>query len=278
MDFYKGTIPILEADEQPTALSHPKGATFGCVPRDYSVDPPTMFASPSQMQLVPASEEDARFDEQEETKSSLEHLYLSGPNGQPAFVNLDQNGDGYCWAYSTGHAIMLDRLKQGLPIVRLNPHATAAIIKKGRDEGGWCGLSAQFAREHGYAVEGSAPGQWPLHSRSLVYDTPTLRTRMEMHKVTEDWVDLSQAVYDQNLTQAQLDTCLWNNIPCPTDFYWWGHSVCTIRKVRIEPGSWGRLILNSWKGWGRFGLAVLRGSQAVPNGALAIRVTTASVE
>jgi len=47
--------------------------------------------------------------------------------------------------------------------------------------------------------------------------------------------------------------------------------VCQVRWVRIERGSWGPLILNSWKGWGRHGLAVLRGRQAVADGAIAIR-------
>lgn len=273
-DFYKGSIPIIDADGPATDLSHPSDQSFGLVPRDYSVDPEPMFAPPSEMQLIPESEWDARFDEQEATESSLEHLYLRG--GKPAFVNLDQNGQGYCWAYSTGHSIMLDRLKQNLPLHRLNPHATAAIIKGGRDEGGWCGLSAKFARENGYAIEGNGPGEWPLHSRNLKFDTPELRAAMAKHKLTEEWTDLTRQVYDQNLTQAQCATCGFNNIPGPRDYNWWSHSVCGVRWVRIEKGSWGQLILNSWLNWGRFGLAVLRGKQAICNGGLAIRATTVS--
>ena len=157
MDFYKGTIPIIETDQPETELLRPPGATFGLIPRDYSRDPESMFAPPSEMQIIPQSEWDARYDEQEDQQSSLEHIYLSGPNGGPAFVNLDQNGDGYCWAYSTGQSIMLDRLRRNLPMVRLNPHATAAIIKRGANQGGWCGQSAQFGSEHGYAVEGNRP-------------------------------------------------------------------------------------------------------------------------
>lgn len=278
MDYYHGNIPIIESDQPPTALSHPANVGFGCVRRDYSVDPPTMFASPDEMQIVPPSEWDARFDEQEEMESSLEHIYLSGPGGTPAFKHLDQNGHGYCWAYSTGHAMMLDRLKQGLSTVRLNPHATACIIKRGRDEGGWCGLSAQWARDNGYAVEGFGQGQWPLHGMSLKYDTPALRTSMAHHRVTEDWVDLTTQVYNRSLTTQQLATCGFNNIPAPSDFYWWSHSVCQVRWVRIERGSWGPLILNSWPDWGYFGTAVLRGNQGIANGAIAIRATSPSVE
>lgn len=274
VDFYKGSIPIIETDGPPTNLSHPKDATFGLIPRDYSTDPESMFAQPSDMVLIPESEWDARYDEQEETQSSLEHIYLSGPNGGPAFKHLDQNGDGYCWAYSTGTSIMLDRLRRNLPPVRLNPHATAAIIKRGANQGGWCGQSAEFGTIHGYAVEGTGPGQWPLHSRSLKYDTPALRAEMAKYKIEEQWTDLTRQVYDRNLTTAQVATCGFNNIPGPRDYNHWRHSVAGVRWVRIERGSWGQLILNSWAGWGRHGLGVLRGSKAVCDGGLALRLTS----
>lgn len=275
-DFYKGSVPILdEGNALDRDILFEKHQTFGLVPRDYSEYPEEMFAPASEMDLIPKDEWDARYDEQEATQSSLEHLYLSGPNGSPRFVNLDQNGHGYCWAYSTGHAIMLDRLKQNLPLVRLNPHATAAILMNGADRGAWSGLSAKFAVEHGYAEEGDGPGQWPLHSRNTRNDTPELRESMAKYRVAEEWRDLTRQAWDQKMTTAQLATCGFTNTPAPSDFNWWGHAVCQIRWVRIEPGSWGPLILNSWKGWGRHGLAVLRGNKAIANGAVAIRSTVA---
>ena len=274
--YYKGAIPIIETDEPETNLTHPSGATFGLVPRDYKTDPERMFASPKEMKLIPESDWDAYYDEQEEQQSSLEHIYLSGPGGTPAFKNLDQNGDGYCWKYSGEQSAMLDMLKRNtLGNLRFNPHAGAAIIKKGRNEGGWCGQGVAFSREHGMAIEGTGPGQWPLHSRNVQkYDTPLLRAEMAKHKIEEEWTDLTREVYDQNLTMAQVATCGLTNIPGPGDYNWWGHSVCRVRWVRIEKNSWGQLILNSWPNWGRHGLGVLRGSKAVPNGALAVRLTS----
>lgn len=281
MDFYKGNIPILDTEKSDRGemadIFHPKGQAKGYVERDYSEYPETMFSPPSEMELVPESEWDARYEEEEATQSSLEHIYLSGPNGEPAFVNLDQDGNGYCWAYSTGHSIMLDRLKQNLKPIRLNPHGPASIIKKGKDEGGWGGLSAQFARENGYPVEGAGPGQWPKWSRDYKkYDTPECRAQMALHVVTEDWCDMTRQVYDQNLTMAQVATCGFLNIPGPRDYNWWSHSVCGVRWVRIAKGNWGQLILNSWLGWGRHGLAVLQGSQKVCDGGLGFRVSSAS--
>lgn len=267
MDYYKGTIPILEDRSSMRDHLFPKNVGFGMVPRDYNAFPEEMFAQPDEMELVPESEDDARYDYQEETKSSLEYLYLGEDGNTPAFVNLDQNGQGFCWAYSVGQANMIQRLRMGLPLVRLSPHAVACKIKNFRDEGGWCGLSAKFAKDTGYPSEQF----WPQQSMAKKNDNAETWANAALHKIVDDWVDLRKQVYDQNLTMRQLTTCGFNNNPGAVDFNWWGHSVCFLRRVRIAKGDWGTLILNSWKNWGRFGLAVLRGSQGRPDGAIAIR-------
>lgn len=274
MDFYKGKIPILRRSLDEGFLSNRGDSDIrGAVERDFDVDPVEMGDSPAGMQLIPESEWDARWEEQEDSQSSLEHMFLR--DGGPAFDLLDQNGHGYCWAYSTGHAIMLDRMKQNLPLVRINPHATAAIIKGGRDEGGWCGLSMKFGREHGYAVEGTGPGEWPLHSRSLKNDTPELRASMKLHKAEEDWYDLGKREYDQVLAKSQLVTCSFMNNSSPADWMEHSHSMNIVRVVRVEKGRWLPLILNSWKGFGFHGLAVL---PTWPNNAVSLRASTPSVK
>ena len=245
----------------------------GYVERDYKQYPQDMFrALPSEMQLIPQTEWSARIKEQTETKSSLAHIRDISNYGD--FIpSMDQNGHGYCWAYSTGMCVQLLKAKQGQPYTRLNPHAVAAIIKGGRDEGGWCGLSAKFLREVGIPTE----AYWPKHSRSLQYDTPEMRTNAAKNRTTEDWADLTQAVYDQNLTFNQVATCLLLNIPVALDFNWWGHSVCGMRLVEVESNSFGIEIINSWTdNWGTRGTAILRGSKAIPNGAIALCVANAA--
>lgn len=245
----------------------------GAVPRDYSVTPAETFAPPDRIKLIPRSEWEARWQEQEDQKSSLEHLFLDA--GWDCF---DQNGQGYCWAYSVGHTIMLNRVRDHQPYVRLNPHGVASIIRGGEDVGGWCGMSAKFAREVGYPEEGTAPGQWPFHEwrNPGRYDTPLMRQVAGRYRITQDFVDLTRDVWDNDLTFDQVATCLFNNNPCAVDFNWWSHSVCAVRIVRIEPGSFGLLILNSWSpGWGRRGLAVLRDRSMVPDGAVCTAGVTA---
>lgn len=237
---------------------------------------PDMMAAPLGMKTIPESECDARYDEQEATQSSLEHLYLRDWQGEC----LDQNGQGYCWYYSTTSAVMLKRVAAHLPFARLNPHPGASMEKGGRDEGGWCGLSLARIRKEGLCEEGTGPGQIPAHSfgrkTNELYMTDAVRAVREKYIVTDDWYDLGKPAYSQALKDAQKWTCLFNNNPVPTDRNIWGHSTADIRRVRIERGSWGYLTLNSWLRWGRRGLAVMRGNYYKADGAVSVVNTRAA--
>jgi len=243
----------------------------GYVPRDYAVHPAEMFAQPSEMQLIPQHEWSARIKELEDTKSRISDIRRKG-NKNSKIPSLDQGNYGYCWAHSSVMAFMLERAIANQPYIPLSAFAVAAIIKNYRNEGGWCGLSAKFLREVGVPSQAT----WPLGRVDRSLDTAAMRAEANGFRVVEDWVDLTTEVYNQNLTFAQVMTCLLSQQPLAVDFNWWGHSVCAMDAVEVEPGSFGIRILNSWTDlWGLDGEAVLRGSQATPNGAIAIRGTTA---
>ena len=91
---------VIDASTNPDLLFDPQYSR-GAVPRDFAVDPIEMFAPPSEMVLIPRSEWSARIKEMEATKTRMSDL-LKGRGIEP----LDQNGQGFCWAYSTGMAIM----------------------------------------------------------------------------------------------------------------------------------------------------------------------------
>lgn len=233
----------------------------GQKPRDFSVDPPEMFAPPSDMELIPRSEWSARIKEMEATKSRLSDLREGIPS-------LDQGQVGYCWAHSTTHCVMLLNRIANQPYVPLSAYSVAAIIKGGADEGAWCGLSAKFLREVGVATQ----EEWPQGSRDVRRDTPALRQSMGKRKVTEEWVDLTRQVWETDLTFDQLATCLLNRIPCAIDLNFWGHSVCALDLVEVERNSFGVRIWNSWgDAWENKGMAILAGSKAIPDGAVALR-------
>lgn len=233
----------------------------GQQPRDYSTSPVEMFEPPSDLPLIPRSEWSARIKEMEETKSRLSDLRDNIPS-------LDQGQVGWCWSHSTTHCVMLLNRINNQPYVPLSAFSVAAIIKGGRDEGAWCGLSAKFLREVGVATQ----EEWPQGSRDVRRDTPALRASMAKRKVTEEWVDLTRSVWDTELTFDQLMTCLLCRIPCAVDYDHWGHSVCALDPVEVEANSFGVRIWNSWSdGWEDRGMAVLRGNKAVPDGAVALR-------
>lgn len=266
---YKDKIPVIFKDLNEGFLNQSDGHfSTGAVPRDYSVDPVAFGDSPSGIQLLSDDDAIAAYNQQEADQSSLEHLYLRGD--QPAFELLNQNGFPDCWAHSTAHTIMLDRAKQNLPVVRLNAVAVATLLN--RTNGGWCGLSMKFAREHGYPPIGTGPGEWPYLSRKG-HDTPELRAAMALHKSTEDWYDLGRAEYDQVLAKQQIITLSSQAIPMAADWNIHGHSMCLVRAVRIN-NRWHPEVLNSWKGWGYFGLGVLYDQW--PNNAVALRTSTSS--
>lgn len=246
------------------------GAAYGrgYVPRDYGEFPETTFSMlPSSLTLIDPSEYDVRIDELERLKATLRHL-IDWPS-------LDQNGQGFCWSYSTTAAVMALRKVMNQPFVRLSAHGLACRIKGFKDEGGWCGLSLI----KGHMVFGCPSVEvWPEKSMSRQHDNEATWANAALHKVTESVCDLTTEVYNQDLTDRQIDTCSLLNIPMAWDFNWWGHSVYGCGLTKIESGSRGRVIRNSWSDqWGENGWAILRGSKANPDGAVALMVTNASV-
>jgi hypothetical protein len=245
----------------------------GLIPRDKSSEPPEMFASPDEIPVVDPSEWDARIDEQEQNESSLEHVWLRSGK-----MPLDQNGFPYCWAHSSVHGVMGVLVRDHVQFPDLSAVGLASKIMNGAQKGGWCGLSSKYIEDHGIPLQ----SDWSQHDASMRNDNPGVWERAAKYKITQRYVDLTAPhYYYQNLTMHQVAACLLLNIPVPMDFNWWGHSVCGMRWVRIEKGSYGVRILNSWyiaqgKPWGQNGFATLQGSRAKCDSATATRCVLAA--
>lgn len=270
MDLYKGKIPIInrslnEGWIRARSPGEPEPAT-GCVPRDFSVDPVEMQDSPASMKTYKRNSDwDAVYDEIEKAESSLLHMFLRGD--KPAFQFLDQNGFPDCWYHGPAHAYMLACMRDGEPIPRINAVAGATLC--GRTNGGWSGLGMKDMRENGAPLMGSGPGEWPMHTRNKKYNTPEFQANRQKHKVLEDWYDMGNPVYDQDLNADQIFTCCANNSPGSGDWNKFGHAMGIAAVVRLELGSWGLAVINSWEQFGYYGIAILR--EMWPDNAVALR-------
>lgn len=250
----------------------------GLVPRDMQQQPvgylgelcPPMHSV--NMPLIPRSDWSAMIKEQEQTKSRLSDIRRNARGPGRHFEALDQNGQGYCWAYAATGCVMMLRAASNMPYVRLSAHAIACKIKNFRDEGGWGALGLEYIIKHGVpSIEA-----WPEKSMSRANDRPETWVDAAKYKVTESWMDLDAAIYDRDLTFDQMATCLLNRRPVAIDLNWWGHAVFAMDLVEVERNSFGVRILNSWSDrWGDLGEGVLRGNKAIPDNAVAPRVVTA---
>ncbi len=236
---------------------------MGLVPRDFAKYPQgyLMCAKPFDLPLFDESEWEDRAREQEKNQSSLEHI-----RQQYGLDSLDQDGYGYCWAFSSTKAVMYVRALNNQPTKVLSAWAVASIIKNYRDEGGWGSESLEWIAKNGVPTL----DYWPQRQVRRDLDTPEMRGNAALHRVTE-WMDFDES---PSLRRKQVATCLLSNIPVVGDFNWWGHSVCMIRllsktRTRID---------NSWTNqWSNQGLGDLDGSKAWPDAAIAPRVITSAL-
>lgn len=257
-----------------TPLDEIGGTGHGLIPRDYGLYPPGWFCptfSAVNFPLIPRSEWSARIKEQERTQSRISDVLRRTNAGQPIKA-LYQDGWGYCWAYSGGHCVTAVRALMHLPYKVLSPFAVAHIIKRGANEGGWCGLSAEWILKNGIPDNDA----WPNLQKGLNRDTAELRSNALKNRITEGWIDLDATAYDRELTFDQVASLLLSNQPCQVDFNWWSHSVCAVDLVEVESGSFGLRILNSHGEDYEKQLMVLQGSRAIPNGAVGLCVSVAA--
>jgi hypothetical protein len=276
----------------------------GLVPRDWETHPAGCYksapATSIDMPVIDQSEWSQRLKDKVAAKALLSDIRMTGNNGG-VIPSLDQNGKGYCWAHSSTSAVTMLRAVANDPYVPLSAYAVACIIKGYADEGGWGAQSLDFVTERGVP----SAAFWPMQSMSHSNDKPETWANAKLHRVTEGWVDVAVQQYDRRLTFAQVATCLLCDVPVVVDFNWWSHSVCAVdlvegasarsrtraasgKKASLrqfeaiwdvdgEAGGFGVRILNSWgDSWSDHGMGTLAGQKAIPDGAVAPRVTIAS--
>lgn len=266
MDTWNG-VPVID-DATPNDFVFDPNYARGGEPRDYGVQPMELFASADMIPLIPKSEWRARIEELDREEAQVDHVILRA-RAKGRFKDLNQNPFNFCWAHSVTHAVMASREIANLPPVALSAFGLVHLADPARaqgNRGGWCGLAAQAAREKGIPSQATYPqGKVKQSLNEAILEDA------KKHLVTEDFVDLQKPVWFQNLSFEAVASCLLTGRPCAVDFNWWSHSVCAVKLVEVEAGSFGIVIDNSWGlAWGDQGRGILRGSRAIPDGAIAI--------
>jgi hypothetical protein len=247
--------PVIDGEQKATGL----------IPRNYHKYPVGCFAEAPEfsLPLIPEAEWQDRLDSRIKNQQQLSDVRMRGMNGQ-MIPSRDQNGKGYCWAHSTTSAMLINRAVAGLPYGDLSAYAIACIIKNFQDEGGFGAQSMAFAAQRGIPTAQF----WPQRSMDRANDNPQTWADAALHKETK-FMDL------QPSNKAQLVTCLLLGIPVVSDFSWWGHSVCTVDLVSLDP--FRTRIWNSWGDkWSNNGMGILEQEKAIPDAMVAAQITEAS--
>lgn len=294
---FSPTNEVIIGDHTPNESPLLLGGMRGLVPRD-PVEQKVGYCAaipPAQMKTYTLDELAKIADEQESSKSRLSDLYVTGDGGKYV-ASLDQNGQGYCWAYGTVGALTLARIKMRLPYKRLSAHAVGCKVKGFRDEGGWGALSLDFIIQNGVPDV----DHWAEKSMNRSYDTPETWANAKLYLPDATFADLASPVYDRNMSILQQLTCLADHNPTSDDYDWWGHCVnaCDVVNGKTQrmftrmasgkiatleefdrvwgmnnpvTGGLGKRIRNSWAdSYGNRGFAILTGSKMEASNAVAI--------
>ncbi len=288
---------IIIGDHTPIAHPDVNAGMKGLVPRDLNAQRVGYSASIPPSQIVPYSHDVMvqMIADQEKAGSRNSDVLRRGDSGR-TIPSLDQNGQGFCWAYGTTGALQTILARMNQKYMKLSGHAVGCKIKNFQDQGGWGAESLIFAMANGIPD----CDHWKEKSMSRSNDTPETWANAKLYMPVVVVQDLASPVYDRNLSYAQQLTVLLDGGVTVDDYDWWGHCVFGCDAVNgasqrnVTRGESGKLLMvqefdlvwgmndpatqglgkrfrNSWTdSYGDIGFAVLTGSKAVGNNSVAI--------
>jgi len=261
------------------------GMCRGYVPRDMSMYPVGTFAPPAKIDLIPREQWPDLVADKARNKSRLSDIRMIGGPGGSYIPSLDQNDPkymntrsprwGYCWCYATVMGCMLIRARMNQPYVRLSAFGLAYTTMGGKDQGAWGALSLENAQKYGIPTE----ADWPnFEQRSNPTFSGPAWENAKKYRPTDAFVELADPVYDRDLNADQVGTCLLRNNPCIADKNDWGHCICYMDLVDVNPrlpvtdnARWGVDFINSWGDeYSQLGVGRLAGRKWLPDNCVAI--------
>lgn len=232
-----------------------EGYSFGMTPRDYAAAPFGSANKPardlSMGEVLKRSQFADAIKRADENKTTPDDWRIALA---PWIEN--QQSWGYCWGFGACKAVEIAYAMSGYNVPHLNPFPTAFRIKQGRNQGGWAQEYLEGVDKFGI-VEHSL---WNGNEASMAkWERGEIKANGELHKVT------ASLELPTNDFAALVTSLTHPKVPRPVTLglNWWGHLVCGVRAVVIEPGKFGIKIVNSWgENWGEGGCAILTEQKA----------------
>ena len=183
---------------------------------------------------------------------------------------------GYCWMYGSVACITNRYAAQGIdPVPNLNPHSTAAMGKRYRNQGGYGIEATSFVQQRGIATYDT----WPQYSNNRSLETdPKVIADCKKHKLVT-FEELPRNDFDAVMS-ALIDPI--DPSPATLAFSWWRHLVaglCGLYRGSGRSIEWGLGFVNSWgTKWGDKGYGTVWNSKAKPFESVAVRSVKAVKE
>lgn len=203
----------------------------------------------SSVKTIPRSKWPELIAEMERTKTRLSDFYKAA-----ACPVLDQDGFGWCHAYSPTSAIFALRAVSRQIKVDLSPASIAGPVTNWTNRGAWIGDDLASIMEVGCATREYVPDFCtnPAKCKS------GWKENARLHRAT-DCFELGNRNFDEVMTY------LLCRIPVCVGYNWWGHAVTLFDPVYVN-GKFGVRLLNSWGlGWGEEGWGVLMEGKGTPD-------------
>lgn len=221
----------------------------------------TPFAA-SGIQKIPRNEWDARLQEQIERRRRVSDFCDFDP--------LNQSRTKYCWNNGPVGSVKTTRRIQGLKLVNLSPASVGGPITGYRNRGGWEGDAYEFLVSDG----ASTVDLWPANAIDNDYNTSEVQESRKYFKVNE--------LVDCDDDFDAFATCCLLTMPGGFAYNWMRHVMEMCDLVKVESGSYGLRVRNSWGKWGAknelgyYGFAVYREGKGTPDSGWMIRQVTPS--
>lgn len=234
----------------------PDGYSTGLIPRDYDKNPlgSLMFASPfPEDEIIPDKDIEGWIKQKEEDESTLLHHWKRGVN-----VVLDQNGLGYCHAFSPTSGVMVLREVQGLPFVLMSASSIGGPVTGYRNQGAYIHDDCKQLVSGGISpVAIGGKDIYPM-TTTKNYMTDEAKALASLNRCEEFWEG-------DNRQDRQVISCLCRDKPVPVGYNWWGHAV-TLLWVTLVDGVLYYIGINSWKSSWQYGMDRVPAIKAMLNG------------